>query len=545
MERDIKKISGNIVDVLNGVVYPGTLRIFGSRIVDIVRDGGRYGTYLIPGLTDAHVHVESSMLTPSEFARVATIHGTVATVSDPHEIANVLGAEGVKYMIEDGSQAPVRLYFGAPSCVPATTFETSGAYIGVEEVEELIKVKEIKYLGEVMNYPGVINNDFLVMEKIRIAQKYGKPIDGHAPGLRGEDLKKYVKTGISTDHESYNIEEALEKIKLGMKIQIREGSAAKNFEELIPLVDDYYKNCMFCSDDKHPDDLIEGQINNLVKRALNYGFDIMKVLRVASVNPVLFYGLDVGLLRIGDFADFVEIDNPKEFNVLRTFIKGVVVAQNGRSLIPRKASKIANNFNSERKKISDFFLPYKQGDLRVIEVIDGQIVTGIVIVQPKEDEGNVVSDTERDILKMVVVNRYKEAPVITSFVKNFGLKKGAIASSIAHDSHNIVAVGVTDEDITRAVNLIVDSKGGICAVSDDLKEILYLPVAGIMSVDDYKTVANKYREIDTLTRSLGSGLKSPFMTLSFMSLLVIPELKLSDKGLFDSKKFEFTNLFTD
>jgi len=383
----------------------------------------------------------------------------------------------------------------------------------------------------------------LVIRKIQYSQKYSKPVDGHAPGLRGKDLEKYASSGISTDHECLTREEALEKLTLGMKIQIREGSAAKNFEEFIPIAEEHYKSCMLCSDDKHPDDLIAGHINGLVKRTLDYGMDIMKILNISSVNPVLHYGLDVGLLRVGDYADFLEIDNIHDFNILKTYINGEVVAENGHSLIPERSSRIVNNFKADKKGAADFTLPYQDGKINVIEAIDGQLITNRLVVTPKVVNSSIASDVERDILKIVVVNRYQNANAAIGFIKNFGLKKGAIASSVAHDSHNIISVGVTDEDICRAVNLIIENKGGICAVSEDTKVILPLPIAGIMSNEDYTEVAKKYIEVDKVAKSLGSTLHAPFMTLSFMALTVIPKLKLSDQGLFDGEKFEFIGLF--
>ncbi|MDY6862420.1 MAG: adenine deaminase [Thermodesulfobacteriota bacterium] len=543
MKKNIKEVSGNIVDVLNSKVYSGTIKISDKRIVDIVKENNENETYIVPGLIDSHIHIESSMLPPSEFSRIAAIHGTVAAISDSHEIANVLGGEGVKYMIEDANAVPMKFYFSAPSCVPATLFETSGAVLDPAEVERLLMLEEIKYLGEVMNFPGVLNNDPVINRKMAIAKKYAKLIDGHAPGLSDKDLEKYVSSGISTDHECFTKNEALEKISLGMKVQIREGSAARNFDELIPIVEDQYESCMFCSDDKHPDELVKGHINGLVKRALNYGIDVIKILKVASINPVLHYGLDVGLLRVGDYADFIEVDNLNDFNILKTFVNGEIVAEEGTSLISRRPSKIINNFNAGKKKVIDFSIQYKNRNINVIEVIDGQLITGKLVTTPKVVNGYAVSDVGRDILKIAVVNRYKDEKVAIGFVKNFGITKGAIASSVAHDSHNIIAVGATDEDICRAVNLIIEKKGGITAVSGEKEIALLLPIAGIMSNQEYSIVAKKYIEIDDMAKSMGSKLHAPFMTLSFMALIVIPKIKLSDKGLFDVEKFEFIDIF--
>jgi adenine deaminase len=541
----IQTISGNIVDVLNSRIYPGTLQVREGRIVDITPEDTRYDTYLVPGFIDSHIHVESSMLVPAEFARIAVVHGTVACVSDPHEIANVLGLSGVKYMMESAEAVPLKFYFGAPSCVPATVFETSGAVIGPEEIERLLRLKEVKYLAEVMNFPGVINDDPGVLAKIRVAKKYSKPIDGHAPGLRGKDIERYVSAGISTDHESLSREEAIEKISLGMKVLIREGSAARDFDRLFRLLEDHYDDCMFCSDDKHPDDLIKGHINDMVKRAVDAGIDLMKVLKVACVNPVLHYNLDVGLLRKGDSADFLVVDSLTDFNVLRTYINGGVAAEYGRTLIPQSAPVRINNFHCSEKYAGDFVVPYSGGDIVVMEAFDGQLFTDTLFAKPKVESGRVLPDADKDILKIVVINRYRESKASIGFIKNFGIRDGAIASSIAHDSHNIVVVGSTDEHICRAVNLIIGNRGGISAVGAGKEMVLPLPVAGIMSDGDCYLVSERYAAITDMAKGLGSRLHAPFMTLSFMALLVIPKVKLSDMGLFDGERFAFINLFKE
>ncbi|RLC91558.1 MAG: adenine deaminase [Chloroflexi bacterium] len=543
MSGPIQRISGNIVDVLHSTIYPGTIEVREGRIASIERDRKSYQTFILPGLIDAHVHIESSMLVPSEFARLAVAHGTVATVSDPHEIANVLGIDGVNYMIENGKTTPLKFYFGAPSCVPATPFETSGARIGPEEVDVLLKSPDIHYLAEMMNFPGVINGDPEVMAKIALAAKYGKPVDGHAPGLKGADLERYVAAGISTDHETLTREEALEKIGLGMKIMIREGSAAKDFDTFVGLIEEYPDQCMFCSDDRHPDDLVAGHINDLVRRALARGIDRMKVLRCACVNPVRHYRLDVGLLQEGCHADFIEVDSFEDFNVLRTFIDDRVVAEGGRTLLPHGAARLVNNFKARKKRASDFAVKVEGDSLRVIQALDGQLFTDSLSLPPKVSAGNVIADTERDVLKITVVNRYQDAPPAVGFVRGFGLRRGAVASSVAHDSHNIIAVGVTDDDICRAVNLVIEHRGGMAAVSEDMHSILPLPIAGIMTDQDGFEVARRYSELTRLARQLGSTLAAPFMTLSFMALPVIPRLKLTDKGLFDGDRFEFARLF--
>jgi adenine deaminase len=538
------KVSGNIVDVLNSTIFSGIIEIENDRITSITRDDKHYNTFIIPGFVDSHVHIESSMLVPSEFARLAVIYGTVATVSDPHEIANVLGIEGVRYMVENGKTVSFKFYFGAPSCVPATSFETAGASLSFAEVDNLLSHNEIKYLSEMMNFPGVLNDDQNVIKKIKVAKKYDKNIDGHAPGLRGKALEKYISAGITTDHETFQFDEGEEKLSLGMNLLIREGSAAKNFDTLSPLILKSPGQCMFCSDDKHPDDLVKENINELVKRALRMDIDIMTALRCACVNPVIHYGLDVGLLRIGDYADFIEVDNFNRLNVLRTYINGKIVAENGKTLLPHLLSvPHLNKFKAEEKEVADFAVKATGSGMNVIEAIDGQVVTGRIQVTPRFSGDNLVSDVERDILKLTVVNRYEDIKPAIGFVRNFGLKKGAIASSVAHDSHNIVAVGVTDNDICNAVNLIIKHRGGLAVVYDGFKEVLPLPIAGLMTDEDGFSVADQYSKLDKLAKYLGSHLRAPFMTLSFMALLVIPKLKLSDRGLFDGEQFKFTDLF--
>lgn len=540
--------TANIVNVFDGTIEFGEITIENRRIQQIkYTDAERAGEkYILPGLIDAHIHVESSMLTPAQFARLAVVHGTIGTVSDPHEIANVLGVEGVRYMIEDGRKVPFKFCFGAPSCVPATTFETAGATVTTEDIAHLFTYKEVGYLAEMMNFPGVLNEDPIVMQKLALAKAFNKPIDGHAPGLRGASAKKYIDAGIETDHECFTKGEALEKLKLGMKILIREGSAAKNFEELIPLADTWFSEMMFCSDDKHPDNLVEGHINQLIKRAIAKGIDKFKVLRMATINPVLHYRMNVGLLREGDWADFIMVDNLENFEVLETYVEGTKVAEKGVSLIENLESEIINNFNCQALDPLSIVVtaPPKGNLLRVIQTIDGQLITKELLVEPKIDDARVVSDTERDILKVVVYNRYSDSKPTVAFINNFGLKEGAIASSVAHDSHNIIAVGVDDESICEAVNLIVREKGGVSAVSNLKRGVLALPVAGLMSNEDGYKVAESYTTIDKFAKEqLGSTLISPFMSLSFMALLVIPSLKLSDLGLFDGNTFSFVELY--
>jgi len=478
------KVSGNIVDIVNKEMFQGTITVEGNKIISLKKEQTASNKYIAPGFIDAHVHVESSMLLPSEFARLAVIHGTVATVSDPHEIANVLGIDGVKFMINNGDKVPFKFYFGAPSCVPATPFETSGASLGPEEVEELLKMDKIKYLSEMMNFPGVLFGDEEVKKKLDVAKKYNKVIDGHAPGLKGDDAKKYIEAGISTDHECFTIEEALDKISYGMKILIREGSAAKNFDALIGLLDNHSDQIMFCSDDKHPNDLVDGHINLLVKKAIAKDYDPVKVLRTCIYNPVMHYGLDVGLLQAGDNADFIVLDNLSDLNILETYIDGVKVAEDGKSLIPHINESTPNNFKATKISVEDIKIAHTDDSIKVIKAFDGQLITESISVKPMIDNGNIVSDIQKDILKLVVMNRYEAAPPAIGFINNFNLKQGAMASTVAHDSHNIIAVGTSDKEIVKAVNLLIETKGGVSVVDGEYNSVLPLAVAGLMSADD-------------------------------------------------------------
>ena len=534
------EISGNIVDVVAKKIYPGRIKIEDGFIKSIYFSNEKYNNYIMPGFVDAHVHIESSMMIPSEFARLAVLHGTVATVSDPHEIANVCGMLGVKFMIDNGKRVPFKFFFGAPSCVPATTFETAGATITPENIRELLSDPDIKYLSEMMNFPGVLYEFPEVMEKISIAHELGKKVDGHAPGLRGEQAEKYISAGISTDHECFTLEEAMDKIAYGMKIIIREGTAAKNFETLNSLLTTHPEMCMLCSDDKHPDDLVVSHINKIVARAIEKGHNIFDVLRAATFNPVKHYNLEVGLLQTGDPADFIIVKDLVDFEVTNTYINGDLVAENGQTFINPVTTEIINNFSVNSKKPADFKVMSNGIEmLNVVEALDGELVTRLLEYPAKVVDGEIVADLENDILKIAVINRYEDVTPTVAFIRNFGLKKGAIASSVGHDSHNIIAVGTSDEDLCKAVNAVIGNRGGLSAVSDEFTFTLPLPVAGLMSAEDGRIVAEKYHKIDLVSKELGSTLHSPYMTLSFMALLVIPSIKLSDKGLFDGQKFEF------
>jgi len=545
MESKTFSVSGNIVDVVGKRIFQGTIRIKEGKISNITEEKTSSTDYILPGFIDAHVHIESSMLIPSEFARLAVVHGTVATVSDPHEIANVLGIDGVKFMINNGKKVPFKFFFGAPSCVPATPFETSGASIGIKEVNQLLAMEDINYLSEMMNFPGVLFKDAAVVEKLNLAKKYNKPVDGHAPGLKGKDALTYAQAGISTDHECFTIEEATDKIKAGMKILIREGSAAKNFDALVGLIEHYPESIMFCSDDKHPNDLVDGHINLLVKRAIALGYDPITVLRIVSYNAVKHYHLNVGLIQPDDDADFIIASDLKNLEIKATYIKGQKVAGNGETAINSIVEIPINAFNATSITASDIAVKAKGKMIKVQKAIDGQLITELLTVNAKVRDGNVESDIENDILKMVVLNRYQPSAPAVGFIHNFGLKHGAIASTVAHDSHNIIAVGTSDEEIVKVVNELINSNGGVCATYNNEIQLLRLSVAGLMSDNDGYNVALQYDLLDKTAKKLGCQLVAPFMTLSFMALLVIPSIKLSDKGLFDGNRFELTDLFTD
>lgn len=538
-------IQGNIVDIPARNIFFGELLLDGTRIAAVKKLSDGINTaapFVCPGFIDAHVHIESSMLVPSSFGRLAVVHGTVASVSDPHEIANVCGMEGVLYMIRNGQRSPFKFHFGAPSCVPATVFETAGATLDAAAVRQLLQRDDIYYLSEMMNFPGVLHGDPEVLEKIAAAKALSKPVDGHAPGLRGEDAARYIAAGISTDHECFTAEEAREKMAHGMHILIREGSAAKNFEALVGLLHEFPDQIMFCTDDKHPDSLVAGHIDQLCARAIDHEVDVFHVLQAACVNPVLHYNMDVGLLREGDPADFILLNDLENFDVLETWIDGQLVAKHGRTLLEHITEEPINNFDCRPRKKEDFRIPAGREPQPAIEALDGQLITNRIAITAQDLllEGDAYgSNVKKDLLKLAVVNRYQEAPIALAFVKNFGLKHGAIASSVAHDSHNIIAVGVDDASLCEAINLVITERGGISCIAGEVSAVLPLPVAGLMSSDDGYEVAQSYTRIDRMAKELGSPLGAPFMTLSFMALLVIPELKLSDKGLFDGKAFGF------
>ncbi len=537
------RFQSNLVDIHRRKIYPTEIRIENGRIYSIKKTQKTPNQFILPGFIDAHIHIESSMVTPVSFSRAAIRHGTVAIVSDPHEIANVLGKEGITFMVDDARKTPLKILFGAPSCVPATSFESSGAEIDVSQIEELLKNNMVGYLSEMMNYPGVLHGDPGVMEKIDLAKSMGVPIDGHAPGLTGEDLGIYRAAGVSTDHECLTYAEAKEKISKGFKILIREGSGAKNFNALIPLLKEYPEKIMFCTDDLHPDDLLKGHINMLVKRAVKEGYDLFDVLKAAGSNAVEHYNLEVGMLREGDPADFIIVDSLEEWNVIETYIDGKVVYSNEIVNVDFVQPEKPNKFIIEPIEEKDLAVKAAGNCIRVIQAIDGELVTKEIKEMPKIENGNVISDTDRDVLKMSVVNRYFQSKPAIGFVNGYKLQKGALASSIAHDSHNIICVGTDDRYMKEAINKIIEYKGGIVAHDGEDLFVLPLEIAGIMSSGSVEYTAQKYSDLSIVAKKMGTKMKSPFMTLAFMALLVIPELKLSDKGLFNGNSFSFTSLF--
>ncbi len=536
-----KELEGNIIDIHNRQIYPAQIIIEGKRIKEVKRIDKQENVYVLPGLIDSHIHIESSMTSPSFFASAVVPHGTTGVVADPHEIANVLGLKGVRFMIEESEKVPLKFWFGAPSCVPATNFETSGAIIGSKEIEELLKMEEITHLAEMMNFPGVIYENKEVCNKIEIAKKYGKPVDGHAPALSGENLKKYIYAGISTDHECTTIEEAMEKISLGMKIMIREGSAARNLNALKGLLKSNPDMVMLCTDDLHPEILVKNHLNKITAELIREGFNMFDVFRSCTINPTKHYKLNTGLLRSGDIADFIVVDDPAEMNVLETWINGEKVFDHGKILFQYAQPAHLNHFNSSLLNASYIKIVPNGKKLRVIEAFDGDLITKETILDTP-DSDIISSDTKNDILKIVVKDRYNDSKPAVGLIKGFGLTKGAIASSVAHDSHNIICIGVDDIDIVNAVNQIVKIKGGLAVACGNKISYLPLPVAGIMSDKSVSEVANVYERLSNEVKILGCKMNAPFMALSFMALLVIPELKLSDRGLFDGRKFNFVPL---
>ena len=538
-------IKGHIADLHGRTVFPGEVVVEDGRIVRINRTESAPDCYILPGFVDAHVHIESSMLTPFWFSRFAAANGTVAVVTDPHEIANVVGEEGIDFMLEN--RGDIKTFYTIPSCVPATSFDSAGAVLDAAAVERLAASGRFVALSEVMNVPGVVNRDPEVMAKIQSALSRGLPVDGHAPMLHGDELRRYAAAGISTDHECSTINEAKEKIALGMKILIREGSAARNYEALSGLIKSNPESVMFCTDDSHPDTLECRHIDHIVRQAVSEGYDVFDVLRAASLNPVEHYRLPVGLLREGDPADFIVVDNLTDFRIDRTYVGGSKVYDRSEPRpaieIPANAEEgLPNKFSHDTIAPESLALAVKEGQsVPVIKVYDGELITGREDYTPQADNARFESDTSKDILKIVYLNRYENGTPQVALVHGFGLAEGALASSVGHDSHNIVAVGASDAHLAAAINAVIEAKGGLAVATADGADVLPLPIAGIMSPLPGKHVADEYRRICEVAKALGTSLKAPFMTLAFMSLVVIPSLKIGERGLFDYEIFNWIN----
>ena len=562
-----------MLDVLTDSVYPARITIEDGIFKEIVPIQVSEETQIdveglmLPGFIDSHIHIESSMMTPAQFAKVAVRHGTTAVVCDPHEIANVHGIDGVEFMIENASTVPFNFYFAAPSCVPATSFETSGAVLDSDDIEYLLQKPEVVALAEMMNFPGVIGADEEVLRKLRIARKYDKPIDGHAPLVSGKELDKYIEQGIVTDHECSNFHEAIEKKQKGMKIMVRDGSSAKNMEALFDFSQriEYYKNQdsfgiiptevlsrrlhspifdFMVSDDKNPRDLVNGHLNESVKKAVGLGIDLIKAIEMVTINPAAHYGLDGGSIVTGSKADFIIVDNLDELNILKTYISGECVFDGENVLFDVEDVEFVNSMNVDKKSSEDFNI-YFNGDeceVNVIQCFDGDLLTKKATAKLKTQNGIVQPDISEDVLKIAVVERHGSNNVANAFIKGFGLKKGAIASSVSHDSHNIVVIGYSSEKMAEAVNMVIENMGGIAVVSDDFEDSLSLPIAGLMSNQEGIVTAKKLRTLQKMAFAMGCRLTAPFMTMAFMSLLVIPSIKLSDKGLFDGDRFEFMDV---
>lgn len=538
------KIEGKIVDMHCRQIYDGNIEVEGKIIKNISRTRNAPERYIMPGLIDSHIHIESSMATPGAFAAEAVSRGTIGLVSDPHEIANVLGIEGVEFMIRDAEKVPLKFWFGAPSCVPATSLETSGAEITADDVEILLEGDKIKFLAEVMNYPGVINDDINVLRKIESARKRNKKIDGHAPGLRGDMLRKYISRGITTDHECSDITEAREKLNLGMKIIIREGSAARNLNALKDLIRTNPEMVMLCSDDLHPEMLCRRHLDKIVAQLVKEGYDLFDVLKCCNLNPVVHYGLEAGTLKVGDPADFIVVNHPEKMDILENWINGAKVYENGRVLFNYERPVSINKFICSPVSPDQITVRKNGQEMRVILARDGELITEEAFVKIP-DKPIIDTDKRNDILKIVVKDRYLDSEPATAFIRGFGLNNGAFASSVAHDCHNIICIGTNDRDIVAAVNELVRIKGGLSVSVDEKINSLSLPVAGIMSEKPVAETARQYEMLSDLVKSLGCTMSAPFMTLSFMALLVIPELKLGDKGLFLSRIFGFVPLFKE
>ncbi len=539
----MKHLKGNIYDYNTGGFIKGIL-IFDNTIVDIVEDSSIVeNCFILPGFVDAHVHIESTMLTPIEYAKECVKHGVVAAITDPHEIANVCGVSGIKYMVKCANQTPVKIFTGAPSCVPATSFETSGALISPADIESLFIEGLCSHLAEMMNFPGVLNGDEIVLKKIEVANRFQKNIDGHAPLLSGINLLNYISKNITTDHECITVSEAIEKIDAGMKIMLRESSASKDFDNLITLINSHPDYIMFCTDDCHPDELQNGYLEKLFRKALLKRYPIKNIIKGSNINAVNHYQLSVGSLKIGDYADFIVIDDLLNFSILKTYINGDLVFDGINVLFTVQNISPINKFFINKVSKNDLTIYAKKNSvINAIEIIPDSLITKHFKFSVCNNQFFLESDITSDLLKIVVVNRYLKAKPNVGFIRGFGLKYGAIGGSVSHDSHNIIVVGVDDASIISAIETIQTGRGGLVAISDHDIDFLPLPIGGLMSDKSCSEVASQYRHINESAKKLGTQLNSPFMTLAFMSLLVIPELKISDRGLFNINTYSFIDL---
>lgn len=530
----VKHVDGQLVDVLRGEIYPACVNFDENNIVRIERKLAAPPQYILPGLIDAHVHIESSLLTPYRFAEKAVAHGTTAVVANPHEIANVMGMAGIRYMVDDGKSTPLRFFYSAPSSVPSTAMETSGAVIGWKEVREMLSTGDFVSLGEVMDVPGVLREDPALMSKIEVAVQFGKPIDGHAPGLGGYDLDRYVMAGISTDHECTTVREAEEKDRKGMTVMVREGSAARNLNALMPFASKHKH--FLVTDDLSAVDMADGHVDSLLRKAVAAGMDPIHAIRAASMWPAQHYGLPGGSVYLNGPADLVVVDDLIHFTVLETWIGGRLVAKDGRPLFAGAPTTVPPGIASGEVLAKDLRVTSRRpvATVRVIKVLPDEVSSLAGTADLDVDDSAVLTDPSRDILLMAVVNRYRPASPAVAFVSGFRLSRGAMASSVAHDSHNLIGVGTDPALLALALNAVA-AQGGGYYVTDAVNSVrLELPVAGLMSPLPWDEVARKEGEINAFLQGMGCPLPAPFMTLSFQSLLTVPDLKLGDRGLFDT-----------
>ena len=539
------KIKSNIVNVITDEIYPAEVEIKEGHIKRVTQLNRKQDTTMIPGLIDSHIHIESSMLVPTRFAQTALKHGTTSVITDPHEIANVMGIEGINYMINDSKNTPLNFYFTVPSCVPSTKYETNGATLDSKITDELLSQKDFIGLSEVMDYHAVLNDEEEITKKIESAKKYNKTIDGHAPLLRSTKLQKYISAGITTDHESVTKEEVIEKKRLGMKIMIREGSESKTLKDFINLKPDF-----IVTDDLKAEELVKGHLNTIIEKAVKLGYDIQEILKLVTINPAQHYQLNTGSITPGRKADLVILDNLEDFNIKEVISSGIRAYKNNKLLINPQPQPLTTKINVKNKTAEDFeILTHNKNTTKalvnIIKVTDNQIVTDNITREVKVKDGKIQTNTKDDTLKISVVERYGHTTTYTALITGFGLTDGAISSSVAHDSHNIITIGTNSQLMAKATNEVIDNNGGLAAVNNNQTISLKLEVAGLMTKDNAEKVAQKSSQINEYTKTLGSKLTNPFSTLSFMALPVVPALKITDKGLFNVDENKFIPVIKD